>query len=85
MRILAGVISASLPGITAVPTLAEAVRDADCLLLLVHHREFAGLNPAEVAALTPARLVIDTRNQLNVPAWQAVGFKLVRLGVGQKA
>ena len=74
---------AGLPGITAVPTLAAAIKDADCILLLVHHREFAALDPAELAGLTPARLVIDTRNQLNVQAWQSAGFKLVRLGVGR--
>jgi UDP-N-acetyl-D-mannosaminuronic acid dehydrogenase len=76
---------AGLPGITALPTLAEAVRDADCLLLLVHHREFGALDPTAVASMTPARLVVDTRNQLNVSVWQAAGFHVVRLGVGQKA
>jgi UDP-N-acetyl-D-mannosaminuronic acid dehydrogenase len=71
-----------LPGIPSVPTLAEAVADADCILLLVHHAQFAALKPADLAALTSCRALVDTRNVWKPSEWQAAGFEIFRLGVG---
>jgi UDP-N-acetyl-D-mannosaminuronate dehydrogenase len=39
---------ASLPGISMSPTLEDAIKDADAILLLVKHTEFTKLIPAEL-------------------------------------
>lgn len=72
-----------LPGIVCVASLEEAVRQAECVVLLVHHTQFVTLDPAELARLTPARLAIDMRNVWDPAAWEAAGFTLLRLGVGK--
>jgi UDP-N-acetyl-D-mannosaminuronic acid dehydrogenase len=74
---------AGLPGITLAPSLSAAIVDADALLLLVGHTCFRQLNPTEVAQLTPARIIIDTVNGWDSPAWQAAGFTRYCLGVGR--
>ncbi|MEZ0396434.1 MAG: nucleotide sugar dehydrogenase [Anaerolineales bacterium] len=72
-----------LPGIACAASLEEAVREAECVVLLVHHAQFAALDPAELARLTPARLAVDMRNVWAPAAWEAAGFRLFRLGVGR--
>lgn len=71
-----------LPGVDATSTLAQAVKDADALLLLVNHTEFRQFSPAVLKALTPARVLIDTVNAWADPDWADNGFSLFRLGVG---
>ncbi len=70
-------------GFESVPTLDAALDQAELLLLLVGHAQFRALNPAELAARTPARVVIDTRGVLDPAAWQAAGFRVYRLGSGK--
>ncbi len=71
-----------LAGIDAVSSFEEAVRDADALLLLVNHDQFRQVDPAKLAGMTRARILIDTVN-----AWDELefddqhGFQLYRLGV----
>ncbi len=72
-----------LPGIVCVASLEEAVCQAECVVLLVHHAPFVTLDPVELARLTPARLAIDMRNVWDPAAWEAAGFTLLRLGVGK--
>jgi UDP-N-acetyl-D-mannosaminuronic acid dehydrogenase len=74
---------ANLPGITMSPTLEDALKDADALLLLVKHTEFTKLIPAEIAQLTKARIVIDTVNGWDAEQWRNAGFQVVRLGSGK--
>jgi UDP-N-acetyl-D-mannosaminuronic acid dehydrogenase len=69
-----------LPGIDCVPSLEEAVREADSILLLVQHSQFRAIRPAELAGITPARVVIDLRNVWKQAEWQAAGFRLFTLG-----
>jgi UDP-N-acetyl-D-mannosaminuronic acid dehydrogenase len=69
-----------LPGIAAAPDLASALAGADAILLLVAHTEFAKLEPSSLAGMTPARIAIDTVGVWASPAWEAAGFRLVRLG-----
>jgi UDP-N-acetyl-D-mannosaminuronic acid dehydrogenase len=76
-------LDAKLPGVAAVPTLAQAVRDADALLLLVNHTEFHQLSPETLRVLTPARMLIDTVNGWGGQDWADEGFHLIRLGVGK--
>lgn len=73
---------AELPGLTVVPSLEEALQDAECILLLVRHTQFVSLRAADVAARTPARLAVDTVNAWKKEDWRAAGFRLYRLGVG---
>ncbi len=61
-------------------SLAEAVVDAEILLVLTEWQQFCGINPHEVAGLTSARTVIDGRNCLDVSAWRAAGFTYIGMG-----
>ncbi len=72
------------PHFATVPTLADAVSNADAVLLLASHSAFRSLQPADLAELTPARQLVDCRNIWNAADWQASGFTLTRLGVGEK-
>ncbi|MBU2610324.1 MAG: nucleotide sugar dehydrogenase, partial [Chloroflexi bacterium] len=72
---------ADLPGITAVPTLEAALKEADAVLLLVNHTELRALTPEKLAALTPARILIDTVNGWAGKNWEGAGFVVHCLGV----
>ena len=72
---------ADLPGITAVPTLEAALKEADAVLLLVNHTSLRALTPEKLAALTPARILIDTVNGWSGKDWAGAGFHVFRLGV----
>ncbi len=71
-----------VPGTRAAASLAEAVSDADLILLLVNHSQLRDLDPLELAKLTPARLALDTVGAWLPKNWEAAGFRLFRLGVG---
>ena len=75
--------AAVIEGLTSVPSLEDALAGADILVLLVGHKVFRGLDPQAVAQMTPARIVIDTINGWIGKDWEAVGFKVYRLGVGR--
>jgi UDP-N-acetyl-D-mannosaminuronic acid dehydrogenase len=74
---------AQVEGVNAVPTLEEALEDADLILVLVRHTPFVRLQPQEIARTTKARLIVDTVNALDRGHWQAAGFSLFRLGDGK--
>jgi UDP-N-acetyl-D-mannosaminuronate dehydrogenase len=76
--------NAKLSGITTVPTLDLALQDADAVILLVNHTEFRNLTPEKLTALTPARILIGTVNGWAGKDWAGAGFKIARLGVGEK-
>ena len=69
-----------LPGIAAAPDLASVLEEAEAILLLVAHREFAALDPATLLSMTPARIAVDTVGVWETSVWEAAGFRLVRLG-----
>jgi UDP-N-acetyl-D-mannosaminuronic acid dehydrogenase len=75
---------ARMNDIRMAPSLESAIQNADALLLLVKHAEFASLDPAEVARRTPARVAIDIVNAWDVNKWESSGFKLYRLGVNKQ-
>jgi UDP-N-acetyl-D-mannosaminuronate dehydrogenase len=75
--------NAKLAGIHMSPTLDDAIKDADALMLLVKHTEFIELNPSEIAQKTKARIVIDTVHCWNVASWKESGFNVHGLGVGK--
>jgi len=70
---------AGLPGITQVNTLADALAEADLVLLAVAHDQFKALDPAEIAQQTPARTVFDAVKAWDKAAWEAAGFKFTGL------
>lgn len=67
------------------PSLHDAVRDADLLIVVTDHRDFAYLDPVEIGTLMRRRNVIDSRNILNRRAWIAAGFTVRVLGVPHAA
>ena len=81
------------PYITDAPELGEllvtsvtaAAAHADAIVLLVHHREFLELDPADLADVVKQRVVLDTRNVLARQAWEAAKFKVLVLGDGKMA
>ena len=75
---------ADLEGIEMAPSLQAALRDADTIILLVAHSEFVALKPADIAPQTNARLVVDTVNGWKAPEWRDAGFRVARLGVGDR-
>ena len=75
--------NANLPGINMETSLSSAIKDADALLLLVKHTEFARLDPVEIASQTRARVIIDCVNSWDDRQWQDAGFKMFRLGVNR--
>lgn len=67
-------------GIKMAGSLAEAVKGADAVLLLVGHTQFRDIDPGELKNQTTAHLIIDTVNGWNRNAFQAAGFQFIRLG-----
>ena len=64
-------------------SLEEVLDGADAVLLLVDHTEFRDAKPATLANYMPGRVTVDTRGVWSSEAWEAAGFKFVRLGVGE--
>ena len=71
-------------GVTMTRDLAEAVKDAEIIVLLVAHTQFKSLDPKAIAAMTSAKVVLDTVNGWDESAWQKAGFQVFKLGKGQK-
>ncbi len=71
---------ANLPGINMASSFEDAIKNADAIVLLVKHTEFANFNPEEIAKKTKARIAIDTVNGWNSEAWKKSGFQLFHLG-----
>lgn len=74
---------AKLEGIVIAPTLDDAIRGADALVLLVKHAQFINLTPAQLAGKTNARIVIDTIDGWSSAEWKKAGFRVAKLGSGK--
>jgi UDP-N-acetyl-D-mannosaminuronic acid dehydrogenase len=77
-------LDAQINGLKLAATLHDAIHSAHVLLLLVSHTELINLDPLEVAALTPARTVIDATGDWPRSAWEAAGFQVWTIGVGNR-
>ncbi len=75
---------AQVKGVFTVPTLEQALADAELILVLVRHTTFLQFDPQMVATQTPARLIVDTVNAWDAERWQLAGFRLLRLGDGKE-
>ena len=71
---------AGLKGINMTPSLEEAIKDADAILLLVKHKDFIKFTPGELLDISTARVVIDSVNAWNPIEWHNSGFRVFRLG-----
>jgi UDP-N-acetyl-D-mannosaminuronic acid dehydrogenase len=74
---------AVVEGLVTVPTLEEAIGDAEALILLVGHKVFRELLPEEVAGMTPARLAVDVVNVWGGEGWKEAGIDIVKFGCGR--
>lgn len=72
-----------LEGLEIVNSLAAVLQNADVIVLQVGHTAFKTLNPQVAAQLTTARVAVDLVGAWQKDAWQAAGFDLRCLGVGQ--
>jgi UDP-N-acetyl-D-mannosaminuronic acid dehydrogenase len=61
---------------------AEAADGAAAVVLLVAHRELAGLSPETLRRTMPSPTAIDCRNVWDREQWQAAGFRLHSFGDG---
>jgi UDP-N-acetyl-D-mannosaminuronic acid dehydrogenase len=75
---------AIIPDIDAKTSLADVLRDADVILLLVGHQQFRELNPFQVSGLTHARLILDTVNVWPREEWERAGFQMAKLGAEKR-
>ena len=73
---------ALIPGVRTEASLEKALAGSQVLVLLVGHTPIKNLKPAQVAALTAARIVLDAVNGWDPALWEPAGFSLHRLGVG---
>ncbi|MDR2454131.1 MAG: nucleotide sugar dehydrogenase [Bifidobacteriaceae bacterium] len=68
------------PGLAYAGSVRQAVSGAQLVALLTEWEEYARLDPAEVAAWTPARAIVDARGVLDGAAWAGAGFTVHWLG-----
>jgi UDP-N-acetyl-D-mannosaminuronic acid dehydrogenase len=57
----------------------SSVTQADCILLLADHREFASFEPDAIGQRMRRRLLFDTRSLLPKERWERAGFRVVTL------
>ncbi|ROS56784.1 MULTISPECIES: UDP-glucose dehydrogenase family protein [Frigoribacterium] len=70
----------SFPTLSFADSAAEAVTDADAVLLLTEWPEFVGADAAGLAELAANPVVIDARNVLDAEVWSAAGWEVRPLG-----
>ncbi|MBX0357762.1 nucleotide sugar dehydrogenase [Halobacillus sp. Nhm2S1] len=58
----------------------EALEGADILVVLTDHDEFKALAPSSIKEKMSNRVVLDTKNCLNLDDWKEAGFVTKRLG-----
>lgn len=71
-----------LPGVTFCKSAYEAVRGADCLVLMTEWNEFKELEFARVKKLMRQPLVVDGRNLYHRETLQRLGFRYIGVGRG---
>ncbi|MEU6947466.1 UDP-glucose/GDP-mannose dehydrogenase family protein [Streptomyces sp. NPDC046316] len=71
---------AVLPLLDYVSDVEEACAGADLVLHLTEWSAYRGLDPVALAAVTPARRILDARNALDAARWQSAGWTLRGLG-----
>ena len=72
-----------LEGVRTAGSLAEAVKEAEAVVLLVAHSEFKQIDPVDFKNITPARVIFDAVNSWERETWTTAGFSYFRLGDGK--
>jgi len=75
--------SFEIEGVHIAQTLEEAIKDAEIILLLVRHTQFASLDPADLNLTAQNCLAVDTVNGWSRESWEKAGFSFARLGDGK--
>ncbi|XTR53429.1 UDP binding domain-containing protein [Pseudarthrobacter sp. So.54] len=57
-----------------------ALKGADLVLLLTEWDDYATLSPVDTGALVRHRRILDARNVLDAPGWEAEGWTIRGLG-----
>lgn len=70
------------PGLRAAPSVEDACRDADVVLVLTDWDEFRGLEPVALADVVRHPRVVDGRLVLDPDKWRAAGWDFHALGRG---
>jgi UDPglucose 6-dehydrogenase len=68
------------PELTYADSLAEAVAEADLVMLLTEWQEFRSMDPATLAAKVAQRNLVDGRNVLSPAEWRKAGWQYRALG-----
>jgi UDPglucose 6-dehydrogenase len=68
------------PQLHFVDDVAEAVEDAEVVLLLTEWNEYRSLVPADIAHLVAGKRIIDGRNVLDSAAWRTAGWEYRAMG-----
>ena len=68
------------PELTFVPSVEDAVREAETVLLLTEWPEYVALDPAALRDLVAEPRIIDGRNCLDPAQWRAAGWTYRALG-----
>ncbi|WP_116245937.1 UDP-glucose/GDP-mannose dehydrogenase family protein [Nocardiopsis sp. FIRDI 009] len=68
------------PELEYAPSMLEAARDADVVLLLTEWAEFREANPDELGEVVAAKRIVDGRNALDPTYWRASGWTYRALG-----
>ncbi|GAA2239772.1 UDP-glucose/GDP-mannose dehydrogenase family protein [Herbiconiux moechotypicola] len=72
--------SAKHPQLHFVPSVAEAVEQAEVVLLLTEWKEYRALLPADIEAGVGSKRIIDGRNVLDSATWRAAGWEYRAMG-----
>jgi UDPglucose 6-dehydrogenase len=75
-----GPAAARFPELTYAASPAQALSDADLVMVLTEWNDFRSLDPVRAARLVRHPRVIDGRNCLDADAWKAAGWEYVGLG-----
>jgi UDP-N-acetyl-D-mannosaminuronic acid dehydrogenase len=77
---------AEYPGVPLVPSIEEAVRDADAIVIFAGHHQYKGLDAAYLKNLSGKRhpVIIDGRNLIDADTFIKNGFIYKGIGRGDK-
>jgi UDP-N-acetyl-D-mannosaminuronate dehydrogenase len=65
-------------------SIQEALSGVDVAVVLVAHTQFKDLTPEQLKAGMPGRILVDTVGIWSPDKCEAAGFRLYRLGVGDR-
>ncbi|MDO9396530.1 MAG: UDP-glucose/GDP-mannose dehydrogenase family protein, partial [Herbiconiux sp.] len=75
-----GNASAKHPQLHFVESVAEAVKDAEIVLLLTEWKQYRGIVPADIEGLVAGKIIVDGRNVLDSAVWRDAGWTYRAMG-----